>query len=105
MEMKAAGYLDTGTDLENPDFAIMARAIGIHGIRVERPADLERAIKETLAHDGPVVVDVVTAKQELVMPPKIQLEQAKGFSLYMLKAIINGRGDELVELAQTNLRR
>jgi pyruvate dehydrogenase (quinone) len=105
MEMKAAGYLDTGTDLENPDFAIMAKAIGIRGIRVEHPSDLEKAIKETLAHDGPVLLDVVTAKQELVMPPKIQLEQAKGFSLYMLKAIINGRGDELVELAQTNLRR
>jgi pyruvate dehydrogenase (quinone) len=105
MEMKAAGYLDTGTDLENPDFAIMAKAIGIRGIRVEHPADLESAIKEALAHDGPVLLDVVTAKQELVMPPKIQLEQAKGFSLYMLNAIINGRGDELVELAQTNLRR
>jgi pyruvate dehydrogenase (quinone) len=52
-----------------------------------------------------VILDIVTAKQELIMPPKIQLEQAKGFSLYMLKAIINGRGDELVELAQTNLRR
>ena len=51
-----------------------------------------------------MLLDVVTAKQELAMPPKIQLEQAKGFSLYMLKAIINGRGDELVELAQTNLR-
>jgi pyruvate dehydrogenase (quinone) len=105
MEMKAAGYLDIGTDLENPNFAVMAKAIDICGIRVEHPSDLERGIKETLAHDGPVLLDVVTAKQELAMPPKIQLEQAKGFSLYMLKAIINGRGDELVELAQTNLRR
>src|SRR5262249_51335216 len=105
MEMKAAGYLDAGTDLENPDFAVMAQAIGIRGIRVEHPSDLERGIKETLTHAGLALLDVVTAKQELVMPPKIQLEQAKGFSLYMLKAIINGRGDELVELAQTNLRR
>lgn len=105
MEMKAAGFLDTGTNLENPDFAVMAKAIGIHGIRVKDPAHLESAIKETLAYDGPVLLDVVTAKQELVRPPKIQLEQAKGFSLYMLRAIINGRGDELVELAQTNLRR
>jgi pyruvate dehydrogenase (quinone) len=52
-----------------------------------------------------VILDIVTAKQELIMPPKIRLEQAKGFSLYMLKAVIYGRGDELVELAQTNLRR
>ena len=104
MEMKAAGYLDTGTDLENPNFAAMAEAIGIYGIRVEDPDELEDAIKMAFLHKGPVILDVVTAKQELVMPPKIRLEQAKGFSLYMLKAVINGRGDELVELARTNLR-
>ena len=105
MEMKAGGYLDTGTDLKNPNFAAMAEAMGIKGLRVEQSSELEGALKEAFAHKGPVLVDVVTAKQELVMPPKIQLEQAKGFSLYMLKAIINGRGDEIVELAQTNLRR
>jgi pyruvate dehydrogenase (quinone) len=105
MEMKAAGFLDTGTDLENLNFASMAETIGIHGIRVEDPAGLDGAIAEALAHDGPVLLDVVTAKQELVMPPKIHLEQAKGFSLYMLKAIINGRGDEVIELVQTNLLR
>ncbi|UHD44073.1 ubiquinone-dependent pyruvate dehydrogenase [Aureimonas altamirensis] len=105
MEMKAAGYLDTGTDLDNPDFAAMAEAIGIRGIRVEDPAALEDGIKAALAHDGPVLLDVVTAKQELALPPKIQLEQARGFSLFLLKAIINGRGDEVIELARTNLRR
>jgi pyruvate dehydrogenase (quinone) len=105
MEMKAAGYLDSSTNLENPNFAAMAEAIGIRGIRVEKPAGLEAAVREALAHEGPVFLDVVTAKQELIMPPKIHLEQAKGFSLYMLKAIINGRGDEVIELAQTNFRR
>jgi pyruvate dehydrogenase (quinone) len=105
MEMKAAGYLDTGTDLDNPNFAAMAEVIGIRGIRVEDPAELADAVKATLAYDGPVLLDVVTAKQELVMPPKIQLEQAKGFSLFLLKAIINGRGDEVIELARTNLLR
>ena len=104
MEMKAGGYLDTGTDLQNPDFAAAANAMGIKGIRVEDSADLDAALTEAFAHPGPVLVDVVTAKQELVMPPKVQMEQAKGFSLYMLKAIINGRGDEVVELARTNLR-
>lgn len=105
MEMKAAGYLDTGTDLDNPNFAAMAEAIGIRGIRVEDPAKLADAVKVALAHDGAVLLDVVTAKQELVLPPKIQLEQAKGFSLFLLKAIINGRGDEVIELARTNLLR
>ena len=105
MEMKAGGYLDTGTDLDNPNFAAAANAMGIKGIRVEDSADLDAALTSAFDHPGPVLVDVVTAKQELVMPPKVQLEQAKGFSLYMLKAIINGRGDEVVELARTNLRR
>jgi pyruvate dehydrogenase (quinone) len=76
----------------------VAKTIGIHGIRVETPPELDAGIKEALAHDGPVLSDVVTVKQELILPPKIQLEQAKGRSLYMLKAIINGRGDEVVEL-------
>lgn len=102
MEMKAAGYLDTGTELKNPDFAAMSNAMGILGIRVEQSEDLEPALRRALEHDGPVLVDVVTATQELVMPPTIKLEQAKGFSLYMLKAVMSGRGDEVIELARTN---
>ena len=102
MEMKAAGYLDAGTGLKNPDFAAMSNAMGILGIRVEQSEDLEPALRRALAHDGPVLVDVVTATQELVMPPTIKLEQAKGFSLYMLKAVMSGRGDEVIELARTN---
>ncbi|MCB2252523.1 ubiquinone-dependent pyruvate dehydrogenase [Pseudomonas chlororaphis] len=102
MEMKASGYLDTGTDLHNPDFAAMANAMGILGIRVEQSNALEGALRTALAHDGPVLVDVVTATQELAMPPAIKLEQAKGFSLYMLKAVMSGRGDEVIELAKTN---
>jgi pyruvate dehydrogenase (quinone) len=104
MEMKAAGYIDENTNLENPNFAAMAEAIGIRGIRVEDPDKLEDAVKEMLSHDGPVILDVTTATQELSMPPKIKLEQAKGFSLFMLKAIMSGRGDEVLELAKTNLR-
>jgi pyruvate dehydrogenase (quinone) len=102
MEMKAAGYLEAGTELKNPDFAAMSNAMGILGIRVEQSEDLEPALRRALAHDGPVLVDVVTATQELVMPPSIKLEQAKGFSLYMLKAVMSGRGDEVIELARTN---
>ncbi|AZE78349.1 ubiquinone-dependent pyruvate dehydrogenase [Pseudomonas synxantha] len=102
MEMKAAGYLDTGTELKNPDFAAMSNAMGILGIRVEQSEDLEPALRRALAHDGPVLVDVVTATQELVMPPSIKMEQAKGFSLYMLRAVMSGRGDEVIELARTN---
>ena len=105
LEMKASGFLETGTDLQNPDFAAMAQAVGIHARRVEDPNDLEAAVTELLAHDGPALLDVVTNKQELVMPPTIAAAQVKGFSLWALHAVMNGRGDELIDLAKTNLLR
>lgn len=105
LEMKAAGLLESGTTLVNPNFAMVAQAMGIEGIRVEDPADLEDAMKRALLHDGPALVDVVVNRQELSLPPKINLKQAEGFTLWMMKAVLNGRGDELVELAKTNLIR
>ncbi|WP_158746907.1 ubiquinone-dependent pyruvate dehydrogenase [Acidisphaera sp. L21] len=105
LEMKAAGFVDAGTDLDNPDFAAMARAMGIHAQRVEDPGELPRAVADMLAHDGPALLDVVTAKHELSMPPTIGLEQVKGFSLWVLRAVMSGRGDEVIDLAETNLLR
>jgi thiamine pyrophosphate-dependent acetolactate synthase large subunit-like protein len=66
---------------------------------------LINGIAEALAHDGPVLVDAVVARTELVMPPSVTAEMAKGFSLYMLKAVMNGRTDEIIDLAKTNLWR
>ena len=103
MEMKAAGLIETGVALDNPDFAAMARAIGLHGVRVTDPGEVEAGIRDVLAHPGPALLDAVTARTELSMPPKITLEQMKGFTLYMAKAIISGRGDEVVELGKTNV--
>jgi pyruvate dehydrogenase (quinone) len=105
LEMKAAGLLDFGTTLDNPDFARMAAAIGIRGIRVEDPGNVPTAIREALAHDGPVLIDAVVNRHEISVPPKIEIEQAKGFSLYMLKAVMSGKGSEIVDLARTNLWR
>jgi pyruvate dehydrogenase (quinone) len=105
LEMKAGGFLEQGTALTNPDFSAMAKAIGVHAIRVEDPGQLESAIEEVLAIKGPALLDVVTNTQELAMPPAIDAEQVKGFGLWALKAIINGRGDELVDVAKTNLLR
>jgi pyruvate dehydrogenase (quinone) len=103
LEMKAAGFVDENVDLKNPDFAAMARAMGIFARRVEDPGDLATAVKEMLSHDGPALLDVLTAKQELSMPPTIEPEQVKGFSLWILRAVMNGRGDEVIDLAKTNL--
>jgi pyruvate dehydrogenase (quinone) len=62
-------------------------------------------LREALAHDGPALVDAVVKRQELSMPPSIEAKQAKGFGLYALKALMNGKGSELLELAKTNLFR
>lgn len=105
LEQRASGFLSTGTELKNPNFAAMAEAIGIRGIRVERPGEVEAAIADALAHDGPVLVDAVVNRAELSMPPKITAAMAEGFTLYMLKAILNGQGSEIVELAKTNILR
>jgi len=102
MEMKASGYLSDDTDLDNPSFANIAEACGIKGIRVDDPEQLPKAMSDMMEHKGPVVLEVETAKQELAMPPQIKLEQAKGFSLYMMKALINGKGNEIIELSKTN---
>jgi pyruvate dehydrogenase (quinone) len=103
LEMKAAGFVDTNVDLENPDFAAMARAMGIFARRVEDPGQLPSAMKEMLSHNGPALLDVVTAKEELSMPPTITPEEVKGFSLWVLRAVMNGRGDQVIDLAKTNL--
>ncbi len=103
MEMEAAGFLDSAVELTNPNFAAMAQGAGIFAKRVEDPAELAVAMREWLAHEGPALLDVVSARQELAMPPKIGLEQATGFSLWLMKAVIDGRGREIIDLARTNL--
>ena len=105
LEQKYTGFLDFGTDFKNPNFAAMAQAAGIRGIRLEDPKDVEEGVATALAHKGPVVIDAVVNRSELVMPPSITLEMAKGFSLFMVKAILSGRGEEVVDLARTNLWR
>jgi pyruvate dehydrogenase (quinone) len=103
MEMKASGFLDTACDLKNPNFALMAEAMGVRGIRVEKPQELRSAIEAALAHKGPVLVDVVSARQELAMPPKTTLDQAYHFGMFTMKAVLDGRASQLIDLAKVNL--
>jgi pyruvate dehydrogenase (quinone) len=105
MEMKAGGFLDTGCEPKNPDFAAMAEAMGIKAVRVEKPADLRAAITEAFNHDGPALVDVVSARQELAMPPKTTADEAYHFGMFTMKAVLDGRARELVDLAKVNLWR
>jgi pyruvate dehydrogenase (quinone) len=105
LEMKAAGFLDFATDLLNPDFARMAEAAGVLGLKAETPEQVRPMLVQALNHDGPALVEVVVNRQELALPPSIKLDQMIGFSLYMIKAVLSGRGDEIIDLAKTNVIR
>jgi pyruvate dehydrogenase (quinone) len=103
IEQKSSGFLDFGTSFKNPNFAAMAEASGVRGIRIGAPSDVDEGIAAALAHDGPVLVDAVVSRMVLPIPPAITVEMAKGFTLYMVKAVFSGRADDLVDLARTNL--
>ncbi len=105
LEMKASGIVDFGTDLNNPDFAKMAEAAGLLGLSAETPEQVRPMLMQALKHDGPALVEVRVSRQELSMPPTISLEQMTGFSLFMLKTVLSGRGDEIIDLAKVNLFR
>ena len=105
LEMKAAGILEFATDLENPDFAKLAESVGVLGLKAETPEQVRPLLLQALQHDGPALVEVMVNRQELSMPPTITAEQVKGFSLYMIKAVLDGRGTRLLDLAKTNLLR
>ncbi len=105
LEQKSSGFINTGTELVNPNFAALAETAGIHGVRLEDAGEVEEGIAAALAHEGPVVIDAVVNRSELAMPPSITLEMAKGFTLYMVKAVLSGRGDEIIDLARSNLWR
>ena len=104
LEMKATGFVPFGTGLDNPNFAGMAEAMGIRGFRVESSSELEATLKEAFEHDGPALIDVVTSREELTIPPHIEQQQLKGFALYAMRTVLSGRGDELLDLAAANWR-
>jgi pyruvate dehydrogenase (quinone) len=105
LEMKAAGIVDFGTDLHNPNFARMAEAAGVLGVTAETTEQVAPMIAQALQHDGPALVEVIVSRQELSMPPTITVDQAKGFGLFMLRTVLSGCGDELIDLAKVNLLR
>ncbi len=88
LEMEQVGLAEFGTVLHNPDFAAMARAIGMHGIRVTEADAVDDAVREGFAHDGPVLLDMVTNPDEIAVPPKPTLEQGWGFAIAKSKEFL-----------------
>ena len=103
LEMKAAGILDFATELHNPDFAKMAEAAGVLGLKANVPEQVRPMLAQALSHPGPALLEVVVNRQELILPPSVKMGQVMGFSLFMTKAVLNGRGNEVIDLLKTNL--
>ncbi len=103
VEMIAAGIVPFGTELKNPEFSKVAEACGLLGLRVTKPEELRPALDQAFSYNGPALVEVLVHRQELSIPPTITAAQAMGFSLYLTKSVLNGKGDAIVDLAKTNL--
>jgi pyruvate dehydrogenase (quinone) len=104
LEMEVAGLPDYQTDLKNPNFAKLAEAIGIMGVRIENPADVTAGLKKALQHSGPALIDVVTDPNAVSLPSHIAPEMVVGFGLAMGKLVLSGHIDEVVDTIETNLR-
>ena len=98
LEQKVEGLVDHYTDLQNPDFAKLAESIGIKGWKVDKPEELEGAVKAFLSAKGPALLDVKTSGYELVMPPKVTAGEVSGMALYGTKAIMQGRVKDVTDL-------
>lgn len=104
LEMQVAGLPDWQTDMLNPDFALVAQAMGIKGMTLTDPAKVKSSLKEAFDLDGPVLVNVMTDPNALAMPPKLEFEQVKGMALSMTKLVLNGRMDEVLDTVKANYK-
>ncbi|MFD7612738.1 pyruvate dehydrogenase [Streptomyces sp. NPDC059828] len=104
LEMLVAGLPSYGTTYRNPDFAAIARAVGAHGVRVEKPKQLAGALRDAFAHKGPALVDIVTDPNALSIPPRISAEMVTGFALSASKIVLDGGVGRMVQMARSNLR-
>ena len=104
LEMKAVGIVNFGTDLDNPSFADVARAVGLYGVRVEHPSELDKALEDAFDHDGPAVIEVMTVRHELEIPPGLTFDQVAGFTLWGARSILSGDGKDIIATAKSNIR-
>jgi pyruvate dehydrogenase (quinone) len=104
LEMEVAGLPDWQTDMVNPDFAMVALAMGIKGITVKEPEEVKQALREAFLFKGPALINIMTDPNALAMPPKVEFEQVKGMALSMTKLILNGRMDEVLDTVKANYK-
>lgn len=104
LEMEIAGLPDWQTDMHNPDFAMVATAMGIKGFTVSEPGDAKQALWDAFMYNGPALINIFTDPNALAMPPQIELGQVKGMALSMTKLMLNGRMDDVIDTVKANYK-
>ena len=104
LEMEVAGLPDSETDMVNPDFALVAQAMGIKGMTINDPDYLESGLKEAFLYNGPVLINVMTDPNALAMPPKVELKMMTGMALSMTKLMLGGKFEEVLDTVKSNYK-
>lgn len=104
LEMEVAGIPDRETDMLNPDFSKIAEAMGMPGYTITDPESVKSALEKVFSDEGPALVNIMTDPNALAMPPKLELEQMKGLTLYMGKMMLSGRMDEVFKIISSNYK-
>ena len=104
LEMEVNGLPDNETDMINPDFSLIAQAMGIKGITIDQPDELEKGLKEAFDYTGPVLVNVMTDPNALAMPPKVELKMVKGMALTMTRLMLGGKFQEVLDTVKSGYK-
>jgi pyruvate dehydrogenase (quinone) len=104
LEMEVDGLPDTETDMINPDFALVAQAMGFTGITVSDPEAVPAALKQAFTTEGPVLINIMTDPNALAMPPKIELKMVKGMAESMTRLMLGGHMQEVLDTVKSNYK-
>ncbi|PIT37437.1 pyruvate dehydrogenase [Snodgrassella alvi] len=102
-EQKGEGLVEVYVDLKNGDFKTIAEGCGFSAQSVSKSSELETAVQSFLAHKGPALLDVVISDKELIMPPSISYENVKNMVWYGSKAILEGKGKDVIDMIKNNI--
>lgn len=104
LEMEVAGLPDNETDMINPDFALVAQAMGITSKNVTDPNEVEQAIQTALSTPGPYLLSIYTNPNALAMPPKVDMKQMVGMTKSMVKLMLSGKMTEVFDTIKSNYK-
>ncbi len=104
LEMEVGGMPDNETDMVNPDFAMIAHAMGYPGKNVRKAEELEQAIKDCLSYDGPYLLNIFTNPNALALPPKVELQQVLGMTKSMGQLMLGGKLQEAMDTVKSNYK-